>query len=132
MNFIFCSVYQFPTIINYMEGLDERQAHKRNRRETEQREIEDIVNRIWREHGIEELAFLEGNSLKQFIQQVLLEYQDFDFDIEQFLPVNQKMLKAEIIDCVLQVTERIEENLIVLENLEDQIQGANAPEAEPE
>lgn len=115
-----------------MEGLDGRQAHKRNRHETEQREIEDIVNRIWREHGIEELAFLEGNSLKQFIQQVLLEYQDFDFDIEQFLPVNQKMLKAEIIDCVLQVTERIEENLIVLENLEDQIQGANAPEAEPE
>ena len=115
-----------------MEGLDERQAHKRNRRETEQKEIEDIVNRIWREHGIEELAFLEGNSLKQFIQQVLLEYQDFDFDIEQFLPVNQRMLKAEIIDCVLQVTERIEENLIVLENLEDQIQGANAPEAEPE
>jgi hypothetical protein len=50
-----------------MEGLDGRQAHKRNRRETEQREIEDIVNRIWREHGIEELAFLEGNSLKQFI-----------------------------------------------------------------
>jgi hypothetical protein len=42
------------------------------------------------------------------------------------------MLKAEIIDCVLQVTERIEENLIVLENLEDQIQGVNAPEAEPE
>jgi hypothetical protein len=50
---------------------------------------------------------------------VLLEYQDLDFDIEQFLPVNQRMLKAEIIDYVLQVTERIEETLLVKENLEE-------------
>ena len=50
---------------------------------------------------------------------MLLEYQDLDFDIEQFLPVNQRMLKAEIIDYVLQVTERFEEALIVKENLEE-------------
>ena len=54
-----------------------------------------------------------------FIKQALIEYQVPDFDIEQFLPVNQRMLKAEIIDYVLQVTERIEETLLVKENLEE-------------
>jgi hypothetical protein len=92
-----------------MEDLDGKQAHKRNRRETVQREIGDLVNRIWNEHGIENLASLEGNHLKLLIKQVLLEYQDLDYDIEQFLPVGQKMQKAEIIDYVLQVIESIEE-----------------------
>ena len=102
-----------------MEGLDGKQTHKRNRREIEQREIGDLVERIWREHEIVDQGFLEGNSLEVFIKQVLIEYQVPDFEIEQFLPVNQRMLKAEIIDYVLQVTERFEEALIVKENLEE-------------
>ena len=46
-----------------MEGLDGKQTHKRNRREIEQREIGDLVERIWREHEIVDQGFLEGSSL---------------------------------------------------------------------
>jgi hypothetical protein len=35
-----------------MESLDGKQAHKRNRREVVKGEIEDFVNRIWGEYGI--------------------------------------------------------------------------------
>ena len=48
-----------------------------------------------------------------FIQQVLLEYKDLDFEID--LPVNQKMQKGEIIDYILQINEKIDEIMIVKE-----------------